>query len=157
MALSKLDLAVALAVAAGLIWIEHGHRIMVGTLASVTAAAPPSICPTTDDVPTSIACLKSMEEGVLPAFRPRIGTPLVSVDADGRADVHVPACDRTGTNAPYSARCLRLLSDDMVRLPPFNTTRRNVATAAARPRARKWATKPPRATGRRRRAETAGR
>jgi len=68
MALSKLDLALVAIAAAGLIWIEHAHRVVIGSLAATQAPAPAaSVCPKTDDVPYSAECLKFISGSVAPA------------------------------------------------------------------------------------------
>jgi hypothetical protein len=119
MVVSKLDLAFIVALAACLLIIEHGHRITISTVATAAAPAGSSICPATDYAPFSVACIKYIERGVLPALQPHPRTPAgaVSTDADGRADIHTPTCARSSANAPYSSNCIRLLSDDLDRRP----------------------------------------
>jgi hypothetical protein len=69
MALSKLDLALAVIAAASLIWIEHNHRVVIGPLAAAEApASAASVCPKTDDAPYSAECLKFISGGVAPAM-----------------------------------------------------------------------------------------
>lgn len=69
MALSKLDLALVAIAAAGLIWIEHNHRVVIGPLAAAEAPAPAaSVCPKTDDAPYSAECIKFIGGGVVPAM-----------------------------------------------------------------------------------------
>jgi hypothetical protein len=61
MAFSKLDLAIVAVVAGGLLWIEHDHRIVIGS----PEAAPPtaSVCPDSDSVPFSAACIAFIDGG----------------------------------------------------------------------------------------------
>jgi hypothetical protein len=67
MSLSKLDLALAAVVAVGLLWIEHQHRIVIGSLAASEARpAAVSVCPETDDAPFSADCIKFIGGSVLP-------------------------------------------------------------------------------------------
>jgi hypothetical protein len=119
MVVSKFDLAFIVALAVGLLIIEHGHRITISTLATAAASASSSICPVTDYAPFSVACIKYIEHGVSPAFQPHPRTPAgaVSTDAAGRADLHIPTCARSSANAPYSSNCIRMLSDDLDRRP----------------------------------------
>jgi hypothetical protein len=68
MALSKLDLALVAIAAASLIWIEHNHRVVIGSLAAAEApASAASVCPRTDDAPYSAACIKFIGGGIVPA------------------------------------------------------------------------------------------
>ena len=71
MQLSKFDLALAAIAAAGLIWIEHNHRVVIGPLAAAEAPAPAaSLCPERDDAPMSAACIKFITAGKFEALRP---------------------------------------------------------------------------------------
>ena len=71
MVLSKLDLALLAVAAAGLLWAEHNHRVVVGPVAAAEApAAGASVCPKTDDAPYSAECIKFISGGVTPAIRP---------------------------------------------------------------------------------------
>jgi hypothetical protein len=115
MVLSKLDLAIVAVVAAGLVWIEHEHRIIIATPAAAEAAPPAaSICPDDDSVPFSADCIAYIDGGVLPDTHPRLraaaAPPAVSPDAQGRAELQAPACPPSNENAPYSAQCIRFLS-----------------------------------------------
>jgi hypothetical protein len=74
MALSKLDLALVAIAAVGLIWIEHNHRVVIGSLSTAEAPGPApagSLCPDTDDAPMSAACIKFIGAGALPVVRPQ--------------------------------------------------------------------------------------
>lgn len=65
MALPRIDVAIVAVIAAGMLWIEHGHRIVVATPAAVDAAqSAASLCPDTDDVPFSTDCIKFIDGGV---------------------------------------------------------------------------------------------
>lgn len=71
MELSKLDLALIAVVAAGLIWIEHNNRIVIGPPAATKTLAPAaSLCPETDDAPMSTACIKFITGGASQAVQP---------------------------------------------------------------------------------------
>jgi hypothetical protein len=105
MAVSKLDWAAAVVMAAALLRIEHGHRIVIGTPAAAPAA---SVCPATDDVPFSADCLKFIDGGVSPDRHARL--TVVAVSPDAHADPHVTACPASNENAPYSAGCIKFLS-----------------------------------------------
>jgi hypothetical protein len=62
---SKLDLAVIAAAAGVLLWIEHGHRIVIEPSAQIEAAssASASACADTDNVPYSASCLAFLGSG----------------------------------------------------------------------------------------------
>jgi hypothetical protein len=115
MVVSKLDVAFVLAVAAGLLWIEHNNRVIIGTPAAAEGAPPAaSVCPARDDVPFSMACLKYIEGGVLPPLHPPVKpvtiTSSVSLDANGVAKSHGPPCPPSNEDAPYSAACIKFMS-----------------------------------------------
>jgi hypothetical protein len=115
MVLSKLDLALVAVVAAGMLWIEHDHRIFIGTPAAAEVAPPAaSVCPDTDDVPFSADCIKFIDGGVLPDIQVGLSAagsaPAVSRDPQGRAELQAPACPPSNENAPYSADCIKFLS-----------------------------------------------
>jgi len=113
MVLSKLDVAIVAVLAFGMLWIEHEHRIMIGMPAAAEAAPPAaSVCPDTDDVPYSPACIAFIAGGVLPDTRARVtaAPPAVTSDSSARTELAAPACPPSNENAPYSARCLKFLS-----------------------------------------------
>jgi hypothetical protein len=107
MAVSKLDWAAVVVMAAALLRIEHGHRIVIGTPA---AAAPPaaSVCPATDDVPFSADCIKFIDGSASPDRHAQL--TVVAVSPDAHADPRVAACPASNENAPYSASCIKFLS-----------------------------------------------
>jgi hypothetical protein len=77
MALSKLDLAAVAALAVGLLWIEHEHRIIIATPAVAEAASSAaSVCPETDDVPFSADCIAFISGSALPDARSKLNTPV---------------------------------------------------------------------------------
>jgi hypothetical protein len=90
MALSKLDLALAAIAAAGVIWIEHTHRVVIGPLAAAETPGPAaSVCPKTDDVPYSPECIKFMGGGVAPdalSGSPARAEPRCPADGEGAPD-----------------------------------------------------------------------
>lgn len=111
MTLSKVDLAVVAAVAVGLLWVEHEHRIFIGTPAAAEAVpAPQSACPDKDSVPFGADCIAFIGGGVLSSAHALPGAPALSTDTPGRADLQAPACPPSNENAPYSARCIKFLS-----------------------------------------------
>jgi hypothetical protein len=114
-ALSRIDVAVVAVIAAGMLWIEHGHRIVVATPAVAEAAGPAaSLCPDTDDVPFSADCIKFIDGGVLPDIHARkhvaVNDPAAASDVHVPVKLHVPACPPSNENAPYSAACIRFMS-----------------------------------------------
>jgi hypothetical protein len=120
MAVSKLDLAAAVVMAAVLLRIEHDHRIVIGPPA---AAAPPaaSVCPATDDVPFSADCIRFIDGGTLPDRHARL--IVVAVSPDARPDPHAAACPASNENAPYSANCIKFLSGPDWQANPTDETR----------------------------------
>jgi len=99
MALSKLDVALVAIVAAGLLWIEHNHRVVIGSLAAAESPAPAaSVCPKTDDVPYSAACIKFIGGGVV--------RTMLSANAVGDG----PRCPPGGEGAPDGDSCIGDLS-----------------------------------------------
>jgi type II secretory pathway component PulL len=112
--LSRLDLLVVAAVACGVIWIEHEHRINVMPTAEEAAASEASACPDNDSIPFSADCIAFIRSAGSTAVRTRRSAAMIasaaSTDAPGRADLHTPACPASNENAPYSAKCLKFLS-----------------------------------------------
>jgi hypothetical protein len=99
MALSKLDLALAAIAAAGLIWIEHNHRVVIGPLAAAEPPAPAaSVCPKIDDAPYSRECIKFIGGGGGPAM-----LPASAVRAES-------GCPPGSKGAPDGDSCIRDLS-----------------------------------------------
>jgi hypothetical protein len=113
MVLSKFDLAIVVVVAAGMFWIEHGHRISVVT---ATAAETPaaSACPDNDSVPFSADCIAFIDGGASAAVHaPTSAVASASVappTARRYAESQAPACPPSNENSPYSARCIKFLS-----------------------------------------------
>jgi hypothetical protein len=108
MVLSKFDVAIVVAVATGMLWIEHGHRISIVTpMVAETPAETPaaSACPDNDSVPFSADCIAFIDGGVPPIAHTRmsvvISAPTASPDAP---------CPPNNENSPYSARCIKFLS-----------------------------------------------
>ena len=101
MALSKLDLVLVAVAAAGLIWVEHNHRVVIGPLAAAEPSAAPAaaVCPKTDDAPYSAECIKFIGGGVSPA--------MVSALASARAVDANPPCPPGNEGAPDGDSCIR--------------------------------------------------
>jgi hypothetical protein len=109
MALSKLDMALVAIVAAGLIWIEHSHRVAIGSLAAAEAAPPAaSVCPKTDDAPFSPECIKFIGGGVLPIAGPQppAAPAVLSARAERRGDLR-KHCPPGKESAPDGDSCFR--------------------------------------------------
>jgi hypothetical protein len=111
MVISKLDIAAVAVMATALIWIEHDNRIVIGTPAVAEAAQPAAVvCPDTDDVPMSAACIKFIDGGAVPDPRSRPSALAAPPDGHGRAPLKGPACPVSNENAPYSATCIAFIS-----------------------------------------------
>ena len=111
MALSKLDLVLAVVIAAGLLAIEREHRIVIGTPAAAEAGPPiASVCPSTDDVPIGAACMTFIGGGMAAHMRSSDAPPTPSDQGEQKINSSAPPCPASNETAPYSARCLRFLS-----------------------------------------------
>jgi hypothetical protein len=113
MALSKLDLALVAIAAAGLIWIEHSHRVAIGSLIAAEAMTPgASVCPKTDDAPYSAECIKFIGGGVLPVAGPRppAAPAMPSARVERRAELRAPC--PPSESAPDGDSCFRYPSAD---------------------------------------------
>jgi hypothetical protein len=110
MALSKLDLALVAVAAAGLIWIEHNHRVVIGSLAAVEAAPPAaSVCPKTDDIPFSPECIKFIGGGASPdiAPQPPAASAILFARIERGAETRTPPCPSRDESAPDGDSCFR--------------------------------------------------
>lgn len=114
MALSRLDLVLAVAVASVLLWTEHAHRIVIEGAASDAVPSAASICPDTDAAPYDAACVKFIDGGKLPIHKRRLNIAAYAAGAtaygDRQARLHTAACPPNNENRPYSPACLRYLS-----------------------------------------------
>ena len=107
--LSRLDLVAVAVLSAGLLWVEHKHRIVIGTHAAAEVATPATVCPDKDSLPFSVDCIAYINGAASSYSRPQIkaaaGAPQETDDASMG-----PACPPSNETAPYSARCLRFIS-----------------------------------------------
>ena len=111
MALSKLDLAFVVLIAAGLVAIEREHRIVVGPPAAAEGRPPAaSVCPSTDDVPIGAACMSFIGGGTAAHMHWSGALPTLPDLGEQKIDSSAPPCPASNETAPYSARCLRFLS-----------------------------------------------
>jgi hypothetical protein len=109
-ALSKLDLALVAVAAAGLIWIEHNQRVVIGSLTAVEATPPAaSVCPKTDDVPFSAECIKFIGGGVSAVIAPRppAASAMLSARVERGAEIRPPPCPPGNGSAPDGDSCFR--------------------------------------------------
>jgi hypothetical protein len=112
MASGKFAPAIVAAVAVGMLWIEHDHRIDLATPASADDTPATAACPDSDSVPFSADCIAFIEGGVSSNIR-AIGAarpPEATHDRRAQADPASPACPVSNENTPYSARCIKFLS-----------------------------------------------
>ena len=105
MALGKFAPAIVAVVAVGMLWIEHGHRIVVATPASADDTPATAACPDSDSVPFSADCIAFIEGGAASNIR-----AITAARPPEVADPASPACPASNENAPYSARCIKFLS-----------------------------------------------
>jgi len=95
----KFDVAVILiAIAAGMFWIEQGHRVIIDAPVAEAAPVAAAACPDNDNVPYSAACLEYLN--VSPDMGPR-----PQVVASVAAPAPCPDSDRV----PYSPSCIAFL------------------------------------------------
>jgi hypothetical protein len=89
---------VVIALASGVLWIEHGHRVVIDAPAADTAVSVVAACSDTDAVPYSTACLEyiklSSDTG-----------PRLPVVASLAAPAPCPDTDRV----PYSPSCIAFM------------------------------------------------
>jgi hypothetical protein len=114
MVLSKFDLAIVVFVAAGMLWIEHGHRTSIATPIAAEAPAA-SACPDNDSVPFSADCIAFIDGGASAAAARTPVNAMTSASAAPPiarryAEAHAAACPPSNENSPYSARCIKFLS-----------------------------------------------
>lgn len=108
----KLDRAMILAsIVVAVLWIEHGHRIDIGTPAGAAIVAPAAaLCPDNDNVPYSTACIVFMEGRVASDRRWRQHAARGRSDAPEPAELPGSACPHNNENIPYSAACIKFMS-----------------------------------------------
>jgi hypothetical protein len=108
----QIDRAVIVfSIAAALLWIEHGHRIDIGTSAGAAfAAANAALCPDNDRVPYSTACIEFMGGRAASDRRWRLHAAQDKPDAPDPARLPGPACPPNNENIPYSAACIKFMS-----------------------------------------------
>jgi len=94
----RTDIAVIVIAVAGLLWVEHGHRVVIDAPVAGTAASVAAACSDTDAVPYSAACLEYIN--VSPDAGPRL-----QVVASFAEPAPCPDNDRV----PYSASCIAFL------------------------------------------------
>ena len=112
MALGKFAPAIVAAVAVGMLWVEHDHRIVVATPGSADDTPTTAACPDSDSVPFSADCIAFIEGDASSNIR-AIGAarpPDVTHERHAQTNPVSPACPVSNENAPYSARCIKFLS-----------------------------------------------
>jgi hypothetical protein len=98
-------------VAAALLWIEHGQRIVTDapTPTELAALAAARACPDSENVPYSENCIAFMQgDRVTPT--PRWRVKVVETAPLSASDPHAPACPSKSDNVPYTANCIRFMS-----------------------------------------------
>jgi hypothetical protein len=115
----KLDLAVIVASIAGaVLWIEHGHRIDMGTPTGETFTSPlGTVCPDNENVPYNTDCIVFMHgagasnmpwranaAGRSPAEQP---SPSKNVEL---TEVASGSACADNDNMPYTARCVAFIT-----------------------------------------------
>ena len=109
MQLDRAVIVVSFAVA--VLWIEHGHRVDIGTPAGPAfAAANAAFCPDNDSVPYSTACILFMDGRAVSDRRWQLHAAQDKPDAPDPAQLSGPACPPNNENIPYSAACIKFMS-----------------------------------------------
>jgi len=112
----RLDLvALGIVVAGAVLWIEHGHRIDIETLAGATfAASARPVCSDNENVPYSADCIEFMRGDAASGIHWRANVPkslpAAAAATPENAASSGPPCPASNENVPYSANCLRFLS-----------------------------------------------
>ena len=129
----KLDLGVIVASIVGaMLWIEHGHRIDIGTLAGAAFNGPAAaVCPDNDSIPYGADCIVFMQGGVASERRWRVHAVERTPDVTDAVEVPAPACPANNENIPYSADCIRFMSGWFWQA---NATERPVAASVDSPK-----------------------
>jgi hypothetical protein len=94
----RTDIAVTVIAVAGLLWVEHGHRVVIDAPVADIAPSVAAACSDTDAVPYSAACLEYIN--VSPDTGPRL--PVV-------ASLAAPAPCPDNDRMPYSASCIAFM------------------------------------------------
>jgi hypothetical protein len=116
--LSKLDLAIGIALIAGCVfWIERGHRVVIDAptqaeLAAATAAA--AACPDNDSTPYSADCILFMSGTNWRANSAETASPQPALPAEASPIGASSPCPERD-DIPYSAACLAYLQGAGVR------------------------------------------
>jgi hypothetical protein len=99
--------AIIVAVASGILWIEHRHQIVTDapTTAELDARAAAIACPDNENVPYGQNCIAFMQGDIVSDRIISAGSTQVTAP-DGAA----PACPPNNENKPYSASCIRFMS-----------------------------------------------
>jgi hypothetical protein len=115
---AKPGVMIAAAIAAAMIWVEHGHRVDIVTSSPPEVAGRAAACPENESVPHSADCFMFIQGGIAPDARSRLNASglnasesvrEVSLDAPGHEPPR-PPCPPNNENVPYSASCLRFMS-----------------------------------------------
>jgi hypothetical protein len=111
----KVDLAAVAVVLVGVLWFEHGHRVVIEPPTSTELArreAAAAACPASDSMPYGTDCLAYLKGGAGSGLR-RLNAaeskPAVLAYAPGRAELAATPCPDSD-NVPYSKSCVTFLS-----------------------------------------------
>jgi hypothetical protein len=98
-------------IAAMLLWIEHGQRIVTDapTPTELAALAVARACPDSENVPYSENCIAFMQgDRLSPTQRWRVSVAESALS--DASDPHAPACPSKSDNVPYTTNCIRFMS-----------------------------------------------
>jgi hypothetical protein len=73
MTVAKLNLVILAAAAAGMLWVEHSHRIKIEASAPAEVASrAAAVCPENESVPFSTDCMMFIDGGARPDIHLRL-------------------------------------------------------------------------------------
>jgi hypothetical protein len=98
----------------GLLWIEHGHRVVIGSRAAADVSAPLAQACSDETSARDANCVAFADDDGSLGLRPRetlaASSSSASDDRVRRRGRTAAACPESNENGPYSADCLRFIS-----------------------------------------------
>lgn len=117
--LSKLDVIIVAAIACGILWIEHGHRIFTDAPTRPELAEPAvagACLDNNENVPYSADCILFMQAGAASGMRWRsaaesaaTASPVEPARGQLASPASGPVCPDNDSR-PYTANCIRFMS-----------------------------------------------
>lgn len=110
--IGKLGLTIGLvAIAAAVIWIEHGHRTDIEMSRHALATSVGGVCPSNENDPYTADCISFMQgTGSSEDRRQSRSAEGVPADVNSSADMGINLTCPSSDSVPYSPNCIRYLS-----------------------------------------------